>query len=71
MYNSSANGILITADMHLCVIICSQYAVKGKHLYVSRPEAGGTFCINASFVDVSICMHVLLPCHTHILLVYV
>ena len=35
------------------MIICSQHAVKGRHLYVSRPQAGGTFLINASFVDVS------------------
>ena len=26
-------------------------------MYVSRPEAGGTVCINASFVDVSDVVH--------------
>ena len=35
----------------------SQHAVKGRHLYVSKPEAGGTFFINASFVDVSDVVH--------------
>ena len=44
----------LTEEHYLYVLVyCSQHAVKGKHLYVSKPEAGGTFFINASYVDVS------------------
>ena len=44
---------LTYCDIWSCLTNFSQHAVKGRHLYVSKPEAGGTFFINASFVDVS------------------